>query len=1335
MKRFKSTLGILLALIMVLALLPVGVAKADGGYLTVCNTAIDLSQNGSYFDGKVVFEIIDGKNVLTLNDYKLENYNSGSGISASGIDLTIVGSAEIGVTGATSSAIIMNGNLTLNGDFTLRAQCVTGTTFFVIGNLTVEGGALDVENTYEGKEAIFVDECMTVNDGTVHAKANGAAAINAFGGINLNNGEMYLSGDASASEVFIGKKYPLWVGGKQVTSANQGDIFGDGTAKFEVTEEGRNVLTLTNANITGTYIDESGTSANILSMDNSFALTINSVGENTVKGGQTAIDVPNLTLTGTGSLYAENADTSYGAAICSSLNMIIDGTTVQAKSASSFGLQSLDTMTVQGESSVIAEGKTGAVWVAHELTLQDGMMILDPVGGMYIQPDICEADGTTAAKRVEIGVPVEHTVTVVGGTADKTSAKAGDTVTITADDATGETAFLQWEMLEDVEFARGDALTTTFKMPNHDVTVTSVYRAILISDIDDQTYTGEEITLTFGRNDLTLDGVDFALENGTDYSLTYANNVDAGTATVTVTFHDRVTKKPDVRMGTKSKTFRIRPASIAAAEIAEIAEQTYQGKALTPEPTVTWNGRTLEKDKDYTLQYFNNVNVGTNAFVMVKGKGNFDENSDVGRSFRIIPAPLTITAIDQEYIYNGYQQGEGDTVYATPAEIAQKVTVEGLQGDDKLTSIILDGQATEPDTYPGRIQPSNAVIGNATGTVTENYEITYVPGKLTIKLCYYTITFVNEDGTELQSGEVLMNETPEYTGEMPEKAPTVAYLYMWAGWKDQNGETYGAREALPAVTADTTYTAIFDENDRIYTGPEWTWTGYEKAEATFTAADDTTFTQTREASITHRTTTAATCEGEGVETYTATVTFLGKAYSNDKPKTLEPIKHKWGTPTYVWEDIPDGCAATATVLCENDPTHKITETVAGTFTAITPPTTRTEGLGRYTAVFSDEHFTAQTKDVPIPKLQPTYYIEHMKASDMLTYADGMTLYRCDVKIKNVDEAIKAISAQIYVTYDDAALTLTDVTTTLEGNSGIHNEDGTLSFAWATDGAGVALPDGTTVLSLYFLLNNPLPDGTVLPFGFTVSEIGTHCGLAYLNADGGTQEANPVYAEDGSMTFTVPNELTIAGELAYASEAYEFVDGEALYRYDVRVKDLPEAGLMVNSAQIFLAYDPAKLILRKTEGLLDWTATETETGVMCVWAADTETLLKNDDVVLTLRFKMGAVETGETVPITFTENALGYGSAMSVLFGGKVTDIEAATMDGSLTFDLLCGDANCDGKVTAADAALILRSLVGLDELSAQGMLNADANLDGEISASDAAAILRFIVGLIASLPA
>ncbi len=232
---------------------------------------------------------------------------------------------------------------------------------------------------------------------------------------------------------------------------------------------------------------------------------------------------------------------------------------------------------------------------------------------------------------------------------------------------------------------------------------------------------------------------------------------------------------------------------------------------------MTWNGKVLEKDKDYTLRYFNNVNVGTNPYVTVTGKGNFDENTDVGQSFTIIPAPLTITAIDQEYTYNGYPQGEGDTTYATPAEIAQKVTVEGLQGDDKLTSVILDGDATEPKTYPGRIQPSDAVIGNATGTVTGNYEITYVPGTLTIKPCNYTITFVNEDGTELQSGEVLLGKTPAYTGKEPTKPATAQYTYTFAGWKDENGTEYGLTDDLPAANGDMTYTAVYTSTVNEYT--------------------------------------------------------------------------------------------------------------------------------------------------------------------------------------------------------------------------------------------------------------------------------------------------------------------------------------------------------------------------------------------------------------------------------------------------------------------------------------------------------------------------------------
>ena len=56
-------------------------------------------------------------------------------------------------------------------------------------------------------------------------------------------------------------------------------------------------------------------------------------------------------------------------------------------------------------------------------------------------------------------------------------------------------------------------------------------------------------------------------------------------------------------------------------------------------------------------------------------------------------------------------------------------------------------------------------------------------------------------------------------------------------------------------------------------------------------------------------------------------------------------------------------------------------------------------------------------------------------------------------------------------------------------------------------------------------------------------------------------------------------------------------------------------------------------------------------------------------------------------------------------------------------------------ITAADAALILRSIVGLSALSPRGTLNADVDGDGEVTAADAAMILRYVVGLIASFPA
>ena len=94
-------------------------------------------------------------------------------------------------------------------------------------------------------------------------------------------------------------------------------------------------------------------------------------------------------------------------------------------------------------------------------------------------------------------------------------------------------------------------------------------------------------------------------------------------------------------------------------------------------------------------------------------------------------ASLTITANPQTYTYDGKIHGPSDEVYDNPDVIKEMVTVEGLQGTDTLTSIMVDGQSDSANAgvYQGVLTPSNAVIGEATN----NYEITYVNGNITIE--------------------------------------------------------------------------------------------------------------------------------------------------------------------------------------------------------------------------------------------------------------------------------------------------------------------------------------------------------------------------------------------------------------------------------------------------------------------------------------------------------------------------------------------------------------------------------------------------------------------------
>jgi len=73
-----------------------------------------------------------------------------------------------------------------------------------------------------------------------------------------------------------------------------------------------------------------------------------------------------------------------------------------------------------------------------------------------------------------------------------------------------------------------------------------------------------------------------------------------------------------------------------------VKQQVYTGKAIEPAVTVKVGKKTLKKGTDYTVNYKNNVKIGT-ATVTVKGKGGYTGSKSA--NFRIVPKAATWSSL------------------------------------------------------------------------------------------------------------------------------------------------------------------------------------------------------------------------------------------------------------------------------------------------------------------------------------------------------------------------------------------------------------------------------------------------------------------------------------------------------------------------------------------------------------------------------------------------------------------------------------------------------------------------------------------------------------------
>ena len=226
-------------------------------------------------------------------------------------------------------------------------------------------------------------------------------------------------------------------------------------------------------------------------------------------------------------------------------------------------------------------------------------------------------------------------------------------------------------------------------------------------------------------------------------------------------------------------------------------------------------------------------------------------------------------------------------------------------------------------------------------------------------------------------------------------------------------------------------------NGHAYGEPVWKWNDDFTASATFTCANNDAHVENVTATVTNAVTTEATCETDGVRTYTAKVTFDGKDYTDTKTEpvpakghtltaveavpatcetagvkahwvcsvcgklfsdaegktetTLEKLAipatgHAYGAPVWKWND---DFTASATFTCGNDASHVETVNAAVTNEVTTAATCETTGVRTYTAkvTFEDKEYT-DTKTEVIPAT--SHDTELVGAKDATCTEDGYT---------------------------------------------------------------------------------------------------------------------------------------------------------------------------------------------------------------------------------------------------------------------------------------------------------------------------------------------------------
>ena len=361
--------------------------------------------------------------------------------------------------------------------------------------------------------------------------------------------------------------------------------------------------------------------------------------------------------------------------------------------------------------------------------------------------------------------------------------------------------------------------------------------ASMVQDIAAQTYTGSPIV-----PELTVKDGETALSKDTDYTVECTNNIDAGTANVTVTGKGNYS-------GSVAIKFDITPKALTDNMVQSIDDPTYTGHPIIPNLTVKDGGTTLVRDKDYTVDCQNNTNAGT-ANVTVTGKGNY--SGSVSKTFTIKQQTVTSDRGSKD-IQVVVDQGTFDA--PTFGDVTGKLTYsyDGATTYDaivaKLKTLQLGAKGDIGYTYTAN--------GNYTGTVTGKLHFTVVnlPAATitTVPAAKTGLTFNGTEQVLVNAGSGITGGTLQYklgdgsySAELPKVTNAGSYTVYYKVKGNNTTHSDSSEQSFTVTIAPKTVTAAVSVEPTSYT-----YTGEAIVPTTVTVKDGSTVIPVSEYTVTY----------------------------------------------------------------------------------------------------------------------------------------------------------------------------------------------------------------------------------------------------------------------------------------------------------------------------------------------------------------------------------------------------------------------------------------------------------------------------------------------------